>query len=52
MTRPSRELMAEVYPDVEVRGELGEHETLLSIAKARRLLGYEPQHGWRDHVSS
>ena len=52
MARPSRELMAEVYPDVEVRGELGEHETLLSIAKARRLLGYEPQHGWRDHVSS
>jgi nucleoside-diphosphate-sugar epimerase len=48
MTRPSRELMTEVYPDVEVRGELGEHETLLSIAKARRLLGYEPRHSWRD----
>jgi hypothetical protein len=43
--------MAEVYPDVEVRGELGEHETLLSIAKARRLVGYEPQHSWRDHVT-
>jgi nucleoside-diphosphate-sugar epimerase len=50
MTAPSLELMAEVYPDVEVRGELGEHETLLSIAKARRLLGYEPAHSWRDHV--
>src|SRR5947209_1765199 len=34
MTRPSRQLMAEVYPAVELRGELGEHETLLSIAKA------------------
>jgi nucleoside-diphosphate-sugar epimerase len=51
MTRPSRELMADVYPAVELRGELGEHETLLSIAKARRLLGYEPQHRWRDHVT-
>jgi nucleoside-diphosphate-sugar epimerase len=51
MTRPSRELMAEVYPEVEVRGELGEHETLLSIAKARRRLGYEPAHSWRDAVS-
>ncbi|WP_432571548.1 NAD-dependent epimerase/dehydratase family protein [Kineococcus sp. SYSU DK005] len=50
MSRSSAELMAEVYPDVEVRGELGEHETLLSIAKARRLLGFEPQHSWRDHV--
>jgi nucleoside-diphosphate-sugar epimerase len=51
MTRSSGELMEEVYPDVELRGELGEHETLLSIAKARRLLGYEPAHSWRDHVS-
>jgi nucleoside-diphosphate-sugar epimerase len=51
MTRPSRDLMADVYPDVTVRGEIGEHETLLSITKARRLLGYEPQHSWRDHVT-
>jgi len=52
MTRTSRDLMAEVYPDVPIRGEVGEHETLLSIAKARRLLGYEPRHSWRDSVSS
>ena len=51
MSRASRDLMAEVYPEVELRGNLGEHETLLSIAKARRLLGYEPNHSWRDHIS-
>ena len=50
MSRSSGSLMAEVYPGVEVRRELGEHETLLSIDKARRVLGYEPQHSWRDHV--
>ncbi|MFI6330123.1 NAD-dependent epimerase/dehydratase family protein [Micromonospora chersina] len=50
MSRSSADLMAEVYPDVEVRGELGEHETLLGIDKARRVLGYEPRHSWRDHV--
>ncbi|RKN47712.1 NAD-dependent epimerase/dehydratase family protein [Micromonospora endolithica] len=50
MTRSSASLMAEVYPGVEVRGELGRHETLLSIGKARRVLGYEPRHSWRDHV--
>ena len=27
-----------------------EHETLLSIDKARRVLGYEPQHSWRDEL--
>jgi nucleoside-diphosphate-sugar epimerase len=48
MNRPSRELMAEVYPEVEIRGELGEFETLLAIGKARRLLGYEPAYSWRD----
>jgi len=50
MSRSSAGLAAEVYPGVEVRKDLGEHETLLSIDKARRLLGYEPQHSWRDHV--
>ncbi|HEX5205370.1 MAG TPA: NAD(P)-dependent oxidoreductase, partial [Actinoplanes sp.] len=50
MSRSSASLAAEVFPGVEVRKELGEHETMLSIDKARRLLGYEPQHSWRRHV--
>ncbi len=49
MSRSSAELVAEVFPSVTVRKELGEHETLLSIDKAKRVLGYEPQHSWRDH---
>mgnify|MGYP001022769350 FL=1 len=48
MTRSNAELVAEVFPDVPVRGELGTTDTLLSIDKARRLLGFEPQHSWRD----
>jgi nucleoside-diphosphate-sugar epimerase len=52
MDRPSRELLAEVFPEVPLRGELGEFETLLSIAKARRLLGYEPAFSWRDALGS
>jgi nucleoside-diphosphate-sugar epimerase len=51
MTRPSRDLMAEVYPDVPLRDGVGEFETLLSIAKARRLLDYEPRFSWRDHLT-
>jgi len=47
MGRSSAELLAEVFPDVPVRKQLGEHETLLSIDKARRILGYEPQFSWR-----
>jgi nucleoside-diphosphate-sugar epimerase len=48
MNRPSADLMAEVYPDVELRGSFGEFGTLLSIEKARRVLGYEPAFSWRD----
>jgi UDP-glucose 4-epimerase len=48
MSRSSAELAAEVFPGVPVRKELGRHETMLSIDKARRVLGYEPVHSWRD----
>ncbi|MFF2345591.1 NAD-dependent epimerase/dehydratase family protein [Pseudarthrobacter sp. NPDC058119] len=52
MSRPSADLAAEVFPDVKVTKELGEHETMLSIDKARRLLGYEPEHTWRNHAAA
>ncbi len=48
MSRPNAELVAEVFPDVPLKGDLGTHDTLLSIEKARRELGYEPQHSWRE----
>ena len=50
MSRPSAELAAEVFPTVPVTKALTTHETLLSIDKARRVLGYEPRHSWRDEV--
>ena len=50
MSRPNAELLEEVFPGVERRGEIGEHTTLLSIDKARRVLGYDPQRSWRDFV--
>ncbi len=51
MTRPSADLMAEVFPTVPLRRRIEGRETLLSIDRARRLLGYEPSHRWEDHVS-
>ena len=51
MNRPSAELMADVYPSVPYRPTEGEYDTLVSIGKARKLLGYEPQWSWRDHIA-
>jgi nucleoside-diphosphate-sugar epimerase len=47
---PNRELMKTCYPDVPLREGVGDHDTLLSIDKARRMLGYEPEYTWRDQV--
>jgi len=47
MSRPNAELLTEVFPDVPHRRAFGPHDTLLSIDKARRVLGFEPRHSWR-----
>ena len=48
MNRPSRDLMLEVFPGVPVKENLGEFETLLSIDRAREVLGYAPVYSWRN----
>ncbi|HEV7168388.1 MAG TPA: NAD(P)-dependent oxidoreductase [Micrococcaceae bacterium] len=48
MGRSSADLAAEVFPNVRITKDLDRHETLLSIDKARRLLGFEPEFSWRD----
>jgi nucleoside-diphosphate-sugar epimerase len=51
MSRPITELAAEVFPGVPWRREIGPHDSAFSIDKARRLLGYDPQHSWRSEVA-
>ncbi|MHA7987538.1 NAD-dependent epimerase/dehydratase family protein [Rathayibacter sp. CAU 1779] len=48
--RTNGELASAEFPNVPVARDLGEHDTMLSIDKARRLLGYDPQHSWRNHI--
>lgn len=50
MRRDNKSLVAEVFPDVPIKGSLSPHGTLLSIDKAKRLLDYNPQHSWKNHV--
>jgi nucleoside-diphosphate-sugar epimerase len=47
MKTPSRELVAANFPNAKIDGMLEQFETLLSIEKARRMLGYSPRHSWR-----
>jgi nucleoside-diphosphate-sugar epimerase len=47
MKMSSRDLMTKTFPGVAVKDGIGEFETLLSIEKARRVLGYAPKYSWR-----
>ena len=50
MSRPNAELVAEVFGEIETRGDLGTTTSLTSTAKIREALGWEARHSWRDHV--
>ncbi len=51
MRQESAELMTQYFPDVPLTRMVRGHETLLSIEKAHTILGYQPAHSWRDHIS-
>jgi len=44
---PTEELVRQHCPDTEIRSSIAGTDSAFSIDKARRLLGYEPQFGWR-----
>ncbi|SDG71945.1 Nucleoside-diphosphate-sugar epimerase [Bradyrhizobium sp. Rc2d] len=44
---PSVELAQKYFPGVPFKRKISGNETLLSIDKARRVLGYSPKHSWR-----
>jgi nucleoside-diphosphate-sugar epimerase len=50
MNRPSRDLLAEVFPDVPLTREIAEFGSLLATDRAKRVIGYEPGHSWRDEI--
>ncbi|WP_168121194.1 NAD(P)-dependent oxidoreductase [Paenibacillus sp. HB172176] len=51
MAVKSRDLLSARYPDVtDFRAPLGGFESLLSNEKAKKLLGWQPKHAWRDYV--
>jgi nucleoside-diphosphate-sugar epimerase len=47
MNRSNEDLLSEHYASVPRKGAFGPNKTLLSIQKARRILGYEARYGWR-----
>lgn len=48
VTTPSRDLMAQYFPDTPILGEFVGTAPFLSSSAAERDLGYLPQHDWRE----
>ena len=46
------EVRRRFYPGVPVKREMAETETFYAIDKARELLGFSPEHGWRDELNA
>ena len=50
MSRPNDELLDAVFPGTKRKRPITANESLISIDKAREVLGYEPKYPWRDQV--
>lgn len=50
MRKSNSELVKSCFPDVKYDPTKGENDSLLSIEKARKELGYAPKFDWRDLV--
>lgn len=47
MRAPNAELVAACFPGVPYKPTPGANDTLLSIDKAKRVLGYSPKYDWK-----
>ena len=48
MNKTNKELLDTVFPNIKIKGELGDHQTLLNNSKAKKILGFQPQYSWRN----
>jgi len=50
MRMKNDELVEKIFPNVKYNRTKGDHDTLLSIDKARKELGYEPKYTWEKQT--
>jgi UDP-glucose 4-epimerase len=48
LSRPSLDVLEEVFPGTPVRGDVSGTASLISTERARAVLGWQPVHSWRD----
>ena len=41
-------LLDKVFPNTQIKGEIGKNKTLLSNEKAKKVLGFKPEYSWKN----
>ena len=52
MSKSNSDLLDKVFPNTKRMRKVKDNESLISIDKARSVLGYKPQYSWRQHVEA
>ena len=50
MNKTNKELLDAVFPNIKIKGEISDHQTLLNNSKAKKILGFQPEYSWRNLV--
>jgi nucleoside-diphosphate-sugar epimerase len=50
MSRPNEALLDKVFPKTKRKRAIKDNESLISIDKARKVLGYRPKYPWRKQI--
>ena len=50
MNKTNKELLDTVFPNIKIKGDIEDHQTLLNNSKAKKILGFQPKYSWRDLV--
>ena len=45
----TKEIINQFFPNVKMKREMGEYESILSSKKIRKRLGFKPTHDWKNY---
>ena len=48
MEEDNKSLLDKVFPNIQIKGEIGKNKTLLSNEKAKKILGFIPEYSWKN----
>ncbi len=49
MNEDNKSLLDKVFPNINIKDDIGKNKTLLSIEKAKRVLGFNPEYSWKSY---